>query len=90
MAHPTLVPPELRPPAGGTPRRVGRSDGGGRLSSGPGAGVDAAGQAPAPLGLNLGSLLRGLQHGAVPGADPNVSFLCHKYTTLVERLRRAE
>jgi len=40
--------------------------------------------------LDVGRLIAGLQRGAVPGADSSVSFLCQKFSLLVERLQRAE
>jgi len=41
-------------------------------------------------GFNLDRLLAGLQRGAVPHGDQNVSFLCSKFTALAERLKEAE
>jgi len=40
-------------------------------------------------GLDMHTLLAGLQRGTVPEADDNVAFLCQKFTKLMERLQRA-
>ncbi|CAE8694151.1 unnamed protein product, partial [Polarella glacialis] len=46
--------------------------------------------AAVPQGLDVSRLLAGLQRGAVPGANGNIDFLCHKFSGLLERLQKSE